>query len=101
MPVTVILPGMLRRLYGIPTSRILLPETPPTLDAVIDTLHARYPGMRDRLCAPDGMLREYISIFVDRRDPGRDPAAITILDGAEIQVVPSIAGGAPKNRSSG
>ncbi len=90
---TVILPGMLRRLYGIPAARVILSEAPSTLDAVIDALHARYPGMRDRLCAPNGMLREYIHVFVGGRDPGRDPVAIAVPDGAEIHVVPSIAGG--------
>ncbi|HYM91357.1 MAG TPA: M20/M25/M40 family metallo-hydrolase, partial [bacterium] len=82
-----------RRLYGIPTARGVLGEALPTLDAVLEALHARYPGIRDRLCEPDGTLREYIHVFVDACDLGRDPAAIEVPDGAEVTVVPSIAGG--------
>jgi molybdopterin converting factor small subunit len=84
---------MLRRLYGIPSSPVILPESPPTLEGVLDLLHARYTGMRDRLCTADGRLREHILVFVGDRDAGRDPSVAPVPDGATVQIVPAISGG--------
>ncbi len=93
MAVTVILPGLLRRLYGISTSRVLLPEAAPTLGAVIDALHFRYPGIRNRLCDQEGKLREHVCIFIGDQDAGRDPASTAVPDRAVIHIVPAISGG--------
>lgn len=101
MAVTIILPGMLRTLYGLRMARVVLPGAPPTLDAVIEALHARYPGMRDRLCTHTGTLREHIHVFIGERDAGRDPTAICVPDGSEIHIVPSIAGGEPDRPQRG
>ena len=57
-------------------------------------LDARYPGMLARLLEPDGALRRYVNVFVDGEDVRWfDGVATAVPDGAELRIVPSVAGG--------
>ncbi len=50
----------------------LFPESPAvvqvdaaTVGGVVQELNRRWPGMRDRLCAPGPAIRPHLNIFVD------------------------------------
>ena len=64
------------------------------LSGAIDELEGRYPGIRERLTEPDGGLRRWVNVFVDRVDV-RDLEGIDTMlrDGSEVYIVQSVAGG--------
>lgn len=64
---------------------------------VRDAMHdlvARYPDLKSNLYTDAGELRQFVNIYVDDEDirylDGPDTA---LDDGAEVSIVPSIAGG--------
>jgi molybdopterin synthase sulfur carrier subunit len=63
-----------------------------TVGAVIDALDTLYPGMKARLCGPDG-LRPGLAVAV-----GTQLATLGLLqpvpDGGEVHFLPAVAGGA-------
>lgn len=65
-----------------------------TVQEVIDTLEARYPGIRASICDDSGAMRRFINIYVD----GEDVRFLQNLttptrDGVEVAIVPAISGG--------
>ena len=59
----------------------LFPELPrrielqaETVDAAIDQLDERWPGVRDRLCEPGPVIRPHIHVYVDRERAALEPA---------------------------
>jgi len=61
---------------------------------LIDALEAQHPGMRDRLCDEDGSLRRFVNVFVGDEDIRFLEGIDTSLeDGAEVSIVPAVAGG--------
>lgn len=65
-----------------------------TVQEVIDTLEARYPGIRASICDDSGNMRRFINIYVD----GEDVRFLQNLttptrDGVEVAIVPAISGG--------
>ncbi len=65
-----------------------------TVDGLLAALDERYPGIRERLCEPDGALRPFISIYVGREDVRlRDGLATRLHPADEIFIVPAMAGG--------
>ncbi|GAA4413722.1 ubiquitin-like small modifier protein 1 [Actinokineospora soli] len=94
MTVTVRLPGVLRPRAG--DSAELQVDVAPTatLADVLDHLATRYPALDRRLRDEQGTLRRYVNFYVDgeecRRLAGKDTP---VPPGAEIQVIPSVAGG--------
>jgi sulfur-carrier protein len=58
--------------------------------AVLDTLDATIPGLRDRLVEAGPRLRPHINVFVDG-----DPAdlATPVRDGSIVHVIPAVSGG--------
>ena len=66
-----------------------------TLSEVIDKLEAQYPGIRGGLCEASGSLRRFINIYVDGEDIRfLNDLATPVKDGAEVAIIPAIAGGA-------
>lgn len=65
-----------------------------TLRAVLDEVSTRWPRLARRLRDEQGELRRYVNVYVDgedcRQTGGLDTA---VRDHAEIQVIPSVAGG--------
>ncbi len=65
-----------------------------TLIELLDALDVRYPGMRQRLCDERGELRRFVNVYVDGENVRRlDGVSTEVADGAEVNIVPSIAGG--------
>jgi molybdopterin synthase sulfur carrier subunit len=68
---------------------------PGTLRSLIDELDAAYPGLKARLCEPDGSLRRFVNVFVDEEDvrflKGLDTE---VRAGARVSILPAVAGGA-------
>jgi molybdopterin synthase sulfur carrier subunit len=85
---TVVLPRSLIALFPLAPRRVSL--TGGTVRELVDALDARWPGMRDRLCDPGPVLREFINVYVDG-----EPADIStvVTDRSVVHVLPAVAGG--------
>ena len=65
-----------------------------TLAEAIDALDQRYPGLRQRLVNEQGELHRYVNLFVNDEDVRFLAGLQTALpEGAEIAIVPAMAGG--------
>ena len=64
------------------------------LSAMIETLEANYPGIKERLIDENGELRYFVNIYLNGEDvrflQGLDTTAAA---GDEISIVPAVAGG--------
>lgn len=91
MSLNVIIPTALRK-FADNTDAVEIEAT--TVIEVLEQLDDRYPGFRARLCEEDGRLRRFINIFVDGEDIRfLDNLKTPIPTGAEVSIVPAIAGG--------
>ena len=64
------------------------------IEGVIDNLEANYPGMKERLCDEGGNIRRFVNIYLNDEDIRfLDGKATAVTDGAEISIIPAIAGG--------
>ncbi|WHT21224.1 MoaD/ThiS family protein [Crossiella sp. CA-258035] len=94
MRVTVLVPGVLRpSAGGAATLELDLPEQ-TTLGGALDVLAADHPALNRRLRTEQGTLRRYVNFYVNGEECRRLNGPDTPLPpGAEIQVIPSVAGG--------
>jgi len=90
--ITVLVPAVLRgEVDG--ASRLSL-EAPGTLGAVLDELATRWPRLSRRIRDERGDLRRFMNVYVDGEDCRLLAGlASPVPDGAEIQILPSVAGG--------
>jgi molybdopterin converting factor small subunit len=89
---TVLVPGVLRAEAG--GSRELVVGDGGTLAAVLDEMKERWPRLERRIRDENGALRRYVNVYVDGEDCRRSGGLATpVPAGAEIQVLPSVAGG--------
>lgn len=84
----VLLPQSLTRLF--PGSSASLDVEAATVAALIDSLDARWPGMRDRLCDSTPRIRRHINIFIAGE---RATLATRLPPGAEVVIMTAISGG--------
>lgn len=83
----VLVPALLQLFPGAPR-RVELPAA--TVAELIDTLDARWPGMRDRLVDSTPRIRRHINVFVE----GERAALHTPLaPNAEVYILTAISGG--------
>ena len=93
MAVEVILPAALRE-YTKGTSQIQ--GRGRSLAALLADLDKRFPGLRQRVCEDTGVVRQYVSVFVNGDQVTEaDPARVRLRDGDTVHILPSIAGGLP------
>jgi molybdopterin synthase sulfur carrier subunit len=65
-----------------------------TLTEVLTEVEQRFPGIRTGIFEHSGNLRRFINIYVDGEDVRfLSELATPVRDGAEIAIVPAIAGG--------
>lgn len=82
------LPGVLTDLF--PGSQRRVEMSAATVDAMMDELDRRWPGMRDRLCDSSPAVRRHINVFIGGRRAGLDTP---IPPGTEVFVLTAISGG--------
>ncbi|PSK98467.1 molybdopterin synthase subunit MoaD [Murinocardiopsis flavida] len=95
MAVKVFVPQVLRPdCDGAVTIDLAMGSGPVPLRSVLDELAARHPRLDKRLRDDQGKVRRYVNVFVDddecRAVGGLDAP---VGDGAEVRVLPSVAGG--------
>lgn len=91
MSVRIIIPTPLRRITG---ELETVEADAGSLEQIVGVLDGRFPGLRARLCDDGGALRRFINIYVDGEDVRfLDNLATRVPDGAEVSIVPAIAGG--------
>ena len=94
MTVDVLLPGYLADLAG--GQKHLEVDVPDggTLAAVLDGLAAGRPLLDRRIRDEAGALRRFVNVYVDGEDVRFASGVRTpVRDGAQVQVLPSVAGG--------
>jgi len=91
MAVKVRIPAPLRRL----TKDLAVVEVEgTTIEQVIVNLDKGYPGLKERLCDEQGQIRRFINVFVNGDDIRfKDGAKTSVVAGAEVSIIPAIAGG--------
>jgi molybdopterin converting factor small subunit len=91
MPVTLRLPTVLARAAG---GQSVHEARGATVGDVVSEVTARFPELGSRLRAPDGKPYPYVLFYLDDEDIRFKQGFETpVPDGAEIVVVPAIAGG--------
>src|SRR6266542_1703274 len=91
MSVTVRLPGALRDAVGGETK---IEATGATLADVFADIDRRHPGFRSRVLDERGGIRSYVNVYVGDEDARSGGGlATTVPDGAEVMVIPAMAGG--------
>jgi molybdopterin synthase sulfur carrier subunit len=90
--ITILVPGVLRGEVG-GQSRLSV-ERAGTLGTLLDEVASRWPRLERRIRDECGELRRYVNVFVDGEDCRvLGGLAAPVRDGAEVQVLPSVAGG--------
>jgi molybdopterin converting factor small subunit len=65
-----------------------------TLGSVLDEIGTQWPRLERRIRDERGELRRYVNVYVDGEDCRLTGGLVTpVVDGAEVQVLPSVAGG--------
>ena len=61
----------------------------------LNGLEVMHPGIKAKICDQDGNLRRFINVYADQEDIRfLENLDTTLAPGAEVQIVPAIAGGA-------
>ncbi len=93
MSVQVVLPGVLADLAG-GSKHLDVDPGGPTLADLLDALAARHPLLGRRIRDETGQVRRFVNVYVDGDDVRfTEGLATKVRDGAEVQVLPSVAGG--------
>ncbi|MFY9914871.1 MAG: MoaD/ThiS family protein [Nocardioidaceae bacterium] len=65
-----------------------------TLSEVLDSLDASYQGIKGRIVDEQGDLRRFVNVYVGNDDVRfLEGLATSVADGAEVSVIPAVAGG--------
>jgi molybdopterin converting factor small subunit len=89
--VDIVLPAALRE-YAKGASRVQ--ASGRSLENLLADLERKFPGIRQRVLADTGRIREYVVVFVngDQVTEG-EPELVRIKDGDTVHIIPSVAGG--------
>ena len=91
MSVSVRIPTILRTYTG-GESEVSASGT--TLAEVLDDLDARYHGIKGRVLDESGALRRFVNVYVGNEDVRfLDNLDTPTPDGAQVSVIPAVAGG--------
>lgn len=92
MAVTVRIPTPLQKLTG---NMADVAVEAGTIGDVVESLEAKYPGIKERLCDESGRLRRFVNVYVNEEDIRfLDNENTQVEDGSEVSIIPAIAGGA-------
>lgn len=91
MSVTIRIPTTLRTLTG-GASEVQVEGS--TVGEALTALDQAHPGFKDRLFDESGQLRRFVNVFLADDDVRYlDGTATPVPDGAEISIIPAVAGG--------
>ena len=91
MSITVKIPAPLRPLTA-NQSEVVVEGA--TVQAAVDELSRKFPGLKDRLLDEKGALRRYVNLFRNDEDiRGGAGLATALAAGDRLTIVPAIAGG--------
>jgi molybdopterin synthase sulfur carrier subunit len=91
MAITVRIPQPLRRFTN---NLDLVEASGRTLRELLHSLETQFPGITERLFDESGQLRRFVNIYVDGEDIRfLDGLTTEVADGAEVSIVPAVAGG--------
>ena len=94
MQVTVLVPGVLRSDVGGESRLRVEVEDGATLGTVLDRIATSHPRLDRRLRDEHKTIRRYVNLYVDGEECRQLAGADTVLRrGAELQIIPSVAGG--------
>ena len=92
MPVVVRIPTPLRRITSGASEVVAKGKDVAEL---IEDLERQFPGLRERLVEESGELRRFINVFVNGEDIRfKEGGKTSVAEGAEVSIIPAIAGGA-------
>ena len=90
--VQVLIPTPLRRFTE---GEAKVSATGATVGEILNDLDARFPGLKERICEPDGEIRRFVNVFVNGENVRKlQGAATTVRPGDEVGIIPAMAGGA-------
>ena len=91
MAITVRIPTPLQKLTQ---DRAEVAAAGGTVSELLKDLDRQFPGVKDRLCDPQGKLRRFVNVYVNEEDIRFLKQESTPLkDGDEVSIIPAIAGG--------
>ncbi len=91
MGVTVKIPTQLRSAAGGESEAVL---EGATVREVLNGLYDRFDGLGERLADDDGALRRFVNVYVGGEDIRfLDGLDTPVADGAEMTILPAVAGG--------
>src|SRR3954468_20202650 len=92
MPAKVRIPAPLRKLTN---DQAVVEVQGNTVQELLSSLDKNYPGLKERICDESGQIRRFVNIFVNGEDIRfKEGPATAVSDGAEVSIIPAIAGGA-------
>ncbi len=91
MAINVRIPAALRQLTGGQSS---VATEGTTVAELLNNLESQHPGLKDRLCEPNGEPRRFVNIYVRGEDIRfLEGLATALKTGDEVSIVPAVAGG--------
>ncbi|KRB78060.1 molybdopterin synthase sulfur carrier subunit [Nocardioides sp. Root190] len=91
MAVSVRIPTILRTYTG---GESEVSATGANVAEILDDLDANFAGIKGRIVDEDGKLRRFVNVYVNNDDVRfEQDLATPTPDGAEVSVIPAVAGG--------
>ena len=91
MAIVVRIPTPLQKLTG---DKAEVTAEGASVNDLLADLERQFPGVKDRLCDPNGKLRRFVNLYVNEEDIRFLKQESTALkDGDEVSIIPAIAGG--------
>ncbi|MGH2785682.1 MAG: MoaD/ThiS family protein [Actinomycetota bacterium] len=91
MSVSVKIPTPLRRVTAGASS---VEGSGANVRELIEDLERQFPGMRERLCDENGAIRRFVNVFVGDEDIRfLDGIDTPLAEGAQVSIIPAVAGG--------
>ncbi len=91
MAISIRIPTPLRKLTG---EQEVVQADGATVGALLGSLDAAYPGLRERICDEKGNVRRFVNIYLNDEDIRfLDEQDTAVREGDELSIVPAIAGG--------
>jgi molybdopterin synthase sulfur carrier subunit len=91
MPIQVRIPTQLRTLTN---GQEVVAVAGKTVLEIIEDTDRKYPGIKERICEPDGKLRRFVNVFVNEEDIRfLENLGTPVKENDEVSIIPAIAGG--------